>query len=132
MFLHPHKRAALLASLANAPDEILLDAVRQYMDWQNGIHRQFKDVSGFIGMKEIEAPKPTLTPPKAEVQVPSQTERPNVDPGPPTITKMGVKTREQILANVAAANKVRHWFNEHLRLLWAQGEVKFDGKEYYK
>lgn len=60
--------------------------------------------------------------------------RPNIDPGPPSIGKIGGETKDKIFAALndgpftpSAAGK----WAEHLKLLWKRGEIKYDGTEYY-
>jgi len=66
---------------------------------------------------------------------PPAVNRPNVSPGAPTITKIGAKAKHSALAGVgvgAFRNNYNGKLIEHLRLLWDRGEVKFDGKDFYK
>lgn len=64
-------------------------------------------------------------------------ERKNISPGTPSITKIGTNTKEYILNELKASGAPRtieHFglkLVEHLKLLWARGEIKFDGTEYY-
>ena len=59
------------------------------------------------------------------------TERPNLDPGKPSITKIGGSTRDEILTRVRDNLQPNPKFTEHCKLLWSRGEIKFDGKEWY-
>ena len=53
-------------------------------------------------------------------------------PGEPTITKISSGTKDVILGDLKAGKQLpRQKYDEHLKLLWKRGEVKFDGKEYY-
>lgn len=73
----------------------------------------------------IAAPAP---PPPAQ-------ERHNVSPGEPSIIKMGAETKRSMLAGVGSGAFGAGYNGksiEYLRLLWKRGEVKFDGKEFYK
>lgn len=59
-------------------------------------------------------------------------QRKNINPGDPTITKIGTNTKESLLAHLKAGGQpTRAKFDEHLKLLWKRGEIKFDGEEYY-
>jgi hypothetical protein len=58
--------------------------------------------------------------------------RPNINPGDPTIGKIGTATRELILADLAAGRQPpQPKYTEHLKLLWKRGEVKYDGTRWY-
>lgn len=58
--------------------------------------------------------------------------RKNVSPGEPSITKIGTATKKIILADLQVGEQLpRQKYDEHLKLLWKRGEVKFDGDEYY-
>ena len=133
--LTENERAALLRSLANAPDEILIDAVRQYKDWMKGIRSSFDDVRALIGMKadRVLSPPPP-PPPKAassspEVATPKN--RPNVNPGRSSITKIGQKTKDQLLHDLRHDIPIPAKYEEHLKLMHNRGEIKFDGTSYY-
>lgn len=58
-------------------------------------------------------------------------ERKNVSPGEPSITKIGSNTREEIIEALKRGVQPLDKFREHLKLLWKRGEIKFDGEEYY-
>ena len=58
-------------------------------------------------------------------------ERKNVSPGEPSITKIGEKAKEHILNSLRAGAQPAIMYHDHLKLLWKRGEIKFDGKEYY-
>jgi hypothetical protein len=59
-------------------------------------------------------------------------ERPNVNPGPPGITRIREETTTGILAALKQGRQPNpETYKEHLRLLWQRCQVKFDGKEYY-
>jgi len=59
--------------------------------------------------------------------------RPNINPGDPTIGKIGEATKALILDELGTKNiqPVQPKYTEHLKLLWKRGLIKFDGKEYY-
>ena len=57
--------------------------------------------------------------------------RKNVNPGEPSITKIGSGAKETIIHALNTGTPLGDRYTEHLKLLWARGEIKFDGKEYY-
>jgi hypothetical protein len=132
--LSESERAALLQSLTEAPDEVLIDAVRQRKDWMSGVRSSFKEVQGFIGMKVIEAPVLKSAPePKVNDTKPvPDSPRPNKSPGHSSISKIGTKTKDEIIAVLKAGRQPNHdKYGEHLKLLWEREIVLYDGKEYY-
>ena len=63
-------------------------------------------------------------------------ERKNVNPGEPAIGKMGTATEDEIIHDLEKQDRVPTSYangkrEEHLKLLWKRGKVKFDGREYY-
>ena len=58
-------------------------------------------------------------------------ERENVSPGTPSITKIGVNTEGALFGVLRAGGQPEAKYAEHMKLLWARGKVKYDGKEYY-
>ena len=58
-------------------------------------------------------------------------QRKNVSPGEPSITKIGSTTKETIIHALNTDTPLGDRYAEHLKLLWARGEIKFDGTEYY-
>lgn len=141
--LNEQERGALLRSLTDAPDEVLIDAVRQSKDWRVNIKNSFKEVQGFVGMKVVE-----ITPPKysmsesgagdSDKKVDTDTKevshptRPNMSPGTSAIGKIGGKTKEEIIRVLKMGHQPNHnKYGEHCKLLWSRGELCFDGKEYY-
>lgn len=62
-------------------------------------------------------------------------ERANVSPGESTITKMGVDMKKAMMAGVgsgAFASDYKGKSLKYLQLMWKRGEIKFDGKDFYK
>lgn len=59
--------------------------------------------------------------------------RPNINPGEPTIGKIGEATKAVILDELGTKNiqPLQPKYTEHLKLLWKRGLIKYDGKEYY-
>ena len=57
--------------------------------------------------------------------------RPNIDPGEPSIGKIGTNTKEQLLGMLSDGHQPPERWREHMKLLWSRGVVGFDGEEYY-
>ena len=57
--------------------------------------------------------------------------RKNVSPGTSSITKIGSGAKETIIHALNTGTPLGDRYTEHLKLLWARGEIKFDGEEYY-
>lgn len=142
--LSENERAALLRSLSDAPDEVLIDAVRQRKDWMSNIRNSFKEVQGFIGMKTVEMPTPRYSGSETGAgdsgkktdndtkEVSHPVARTNKSPGASVITKIGSKTKDEIIGVLKAGRQPNHdKYGEHLKLLWGRGELCYDGKEYY-
>ncbi len=68
--------------------------------------------------------------PKEEIVKPAA-ERKNISPGTPSITKIGSGAKETIIHALNTGTPLGDRYTEHLKLLWARGEIKFDGTEYY-
>ena len=58
-------------------------------------------------------------------------ERKNVSPGEPSITKIGSGAKETIIHALSTGTPLGDRYTEHLKLLWARGEIKFDGEVFY-
>lgn len=130
-------RAKLILVLANAEDEVLLDAVAQMKRRRIEIQEHFDAVRGFSG-----ATVRVVAPPEVIADVPrtrtgdapvaaASSVRVDVNPGRSSITKIGKNTTEEILGNLTAASRMPKWA-EHLKLLHNRGMVKFDGEGYYQ
>ena len=57
--------------------------------------------------------------------------RKNVSPGEPSITKIGSGAKETIIHALNTGTPLGDRYTEHLKLLWARGEIKFDGEQFY-
>lgn len=55
----------------------------------------------------------------------------NISPGPSSLSRIGAATLAEILALVRAGQQPPAKYAEHCKLLWARGEVNFDGTVYY-
>lgn len=58
-------------------------------------------------------------------------ERKNISPGTSSITKIGSGTKETIIHALNTGTPLGDRYTEHLKLLWARGEIKFDGEQFY-
>ena len=58
-------------------------------------------------------------------------ERKNVSPGEPSITKIGMNTEGALFGVLRAGGQPEAKYAEHLKLLWKRGKVKFDGEQFY-
>ena len=58
-------------------------------------------------------------------------ERANISPGEPSITKIGVNTEGALFGVLRAGGQPEAKFAEHMKLLWKRGKVKFDGEQFY-
>lgn len=119
------QRAFALKRLAEADDDILLGAlaeIRQRDVRIEAAKRQLNEEFGVETCAEMQVEAPPVKEP-----VP----RRNVSPGPSSITKISPVTEATLLGGLGKGHcPVARW-NEHLKLLWTRGKVKFDGKEYY-
>lgn len=139
--LNEEERGKLLSALADAPDEILLDAVRQKKEWRCRIQSDFDALKGFVGARkqEAQAPQPTRA---EEPQQEEEEIKKVVNKRPPGTATKSIKsaTEEKIsklLVHPREAEEIRRCLSapiEHttnlLRLLWERGKITFDGKFY--
>lgn len=117
--LHDSDRAYILEQLKLAPDSVLADAMLAFNVIRDKVVMVRK-------MTEQGATLVEPAPPQVEVEA-----RPNVPPGGSTITKIGSATKEELLKTLGQGAQPSAKYQEHLKLLWARGEVKFDGKEWW-
>ena len=57
--------------------------------------------------------------------------RQNVSPELPAISKIGEKAKTYLLNELKDGRQPEAKYVEHLKLLWARGEIKFDVKDFY-
>ena len=57
--------------------------------------------------------------------------RKNISPGTSSITKIGSGAKETIIHALNTGTPLGDRYTEHLKLLWARGEIKFDGEVFY-
>lgn len=74
--------------------------------------------------------KPTHTPPLVDLTT-SKVERKNINPGLSTIGKIGSTTKAELLHILSCGAQPTAKFDAHMKLLWARGEVKWDGEVWY-
>lgn len=119
------QRAFALKRLAEADDDILLSALAEIRQRDVRLEAAKRQLDEEFGVETcVEAP---VARPKVMSAV-----RPNVSPGTSSITKIGAGTRSTLLTRLAQQGVAKNDKScEHLKLLWARGDVKFDGKEYY-
>ena len=139
-FLTDEQRAKAIASLTRAPDEVILSAMVEFRRWRHmeeGTLANFNEVAGELAERRThtapvsEERRGTCGCAVQEVKL-QEIDRPNVDPGKPAIGKIGAPAKALILEELSTGTIQPHAkYAEHLKLLWARGEVKFDGQEYY-
>lgn len=150
--LTDEQRVKLVEALVNAPDEVLLDAVRDMKQRRLHIQDSFKEIQGFVGMRGVELPSARYaassttstepTPPQkvtvADEAAPKNTKPPGVPP-----SKIGGETKEKILTRCmrpSTAEDVNKFLGRGagkleetkglLHLLWDRGEIVYDGSTY--
>lgn len=138
--LNEEERGKLLSSLADAPDEILLDAVRQKKEWRCRIQSDFEALKGFIGARKVE-PIVVAEVKKAVAEEAATVSSTKIEP-PGTATKaIKTATAEKIAKALETgprgAEELRRILAaplEHtrslMRLLWEREAVLFDGEKY--
>ena len=117
--LHDSDRAYILEQLKLAPDSVLADAMLAF----NVIRDKVVIVRK---MTELATTSVNPAPSSEEAKL-----RPNVPPGGSTITKIGSSTKEELLKTLGQGAQPSAKYQEHLKLLWERGEVKFDGQCWY-
>ena len=125
--LSEQDRQYILEQLRAAPDSVLVDAMLAL----NAIRiktvevRKFTNVSVSGSAPVIQAAIEKAAEPTKEVV------RKNVSPGPAAIGKIGSNTKDVIFEFLRDDKQPPAKYNDHLKLLWSRGEVKYDGKEWY-
>lgn len=125
--LTDNDRNYILAQLAMAPDSVLADAMLAFDAIRNKIVAVRKIAEGPIAIG-VDAAIPGSE--KTVVEEVTLAERANVSPGVSSITKIGSNTKIDIIACIDR-KQIPAKYTEHLKLMWARGEVKYDGKEWY-
>lgn len=144
--LNDMEREHILRTLANAPDDILINAVhemkRQTLDVQNGM----KEINGFVGIHPTEPPKGNFTPavpePAAEAK-PKVEEPTNTVPPGSASARITTASKDAILVKLtkpSTLEEVNKFLSRGpgkltetqalLRLMWDRGFIQFDGERY--
>jgi hypothetical protein len=149
------ERTSLLAKLAEAPDDILLEAVARVKQYYVGVKEDMKSLNGFVGIRFTEAPKMTLPtgPLKAPVlkaddvawvdpagAAPAEANR---EPPGPAAQRITTASKDLILSKLRAPAtdvQVNRFLGRSpgkvletqmlLRRLWDLGLVTFDGTNF--
>ena len=112
-------REYILSQLKLAPDHILADAMLAF----NAVRDKMVGVRKLMDTALVGVP---------DVVIPAPTSRPNVDPGKPSIGKIGAEAKQSILGGLGN-NGIQPpaKYTEHCKLLWSRGEIRFDGESWY-
>lgn len=135
--LSDRDREFILKQLRTAPDSVLADAMLEFnliRDKIVAVRKLTKEPQEVISSEmTVTEPAPNIEiNPLGTVHASQSKLRPNVDPGKPEITKIGSKTKDQIIQWLKDGTDIRaDLYGEHLKLLWSRGEVKFDGARWY-
>lgn len=122
--LSSNDRVYILTQLTSAPDEVL---VRAYLDL-SAQHASILEARTAIAQAKTVVQTVTTVDLQTE---PVDQPRRNLNPGVSSITKIGSNTKADILAAVADGRQPAAKFEEHCKLLWERGEIKFDGEEWW-
>lgn len=126
MHLSDRDRSFILKQLATAPDSVLADAMLEY----NLIRDKIVAVRKLAGAEV--SPETGYTPSPETGDTPVEGDaRPNVNPGPSAISKIGGTTKDMLLGKLKEGTQPPEKYIEHMKLLWERDEVKFDGKEWW-
>lgn len=106
-------RTYILDQLKLAPDSVLVDA---FLAWDG------------LRSKTI-ACRNAMLDTLVEESVP--TPRSNINPGKSAITRIGTETKKELLSMIHGGVQPDAKWQEHLKLLWERGEVKFDEKGWW-
>lgn len=133
--LSEEQRAKAIEALARAPDEILLSAMvdfRRFRHLEEGTRANFNEVADQLTeRRQANEPVDVERRGTCGCAVQEVKARTNVSPGTSSIGKIGGVTRDTLIAYLAKNQQPPAKYAEHMKLLWARGEIKFDGTEYY-
>ena len=124
-------RAFILAQLKLAPDEILADAMLTF----NTVRDKIVKVRALSAAAAAAATKEEL-----EVSYVAMTtedvkhlpvSRPNVTPSGPIAKRLHVHTKNTILNRLTDGIQPNEQLLPQAKLLWARGEIKYDGEKFY-
>lgn len=147
--LTDNERTQLLAKLAEAPDDILLEAVARMKEYYVSVKDDMKSLNGFVGIRFTEAPKmalpieplkaPSLKPEEDEPAAPAK----NIEPLGPAAQRITTASKDAIMARLlkpGTAEEVNKFLSRGpgklaetqalLRRLWDLGLVTYDGHNY--
>jgi hypothetical protein len=130
------QREKSLTLLAKAPDEILLSAI---VDLRKHWHLHQGTLANYeVVMKELEGAEHAANGQAATAQEPKPTqeteppeERVNQSPGMPSVRRINSNTHHEIMDALKNGKPLKLRYVEACKLLWARGEIKYDGQEFY-
>lgn len=132
--LTEQQRKNALICLAKAPDEVILSAMVDYkahMHRMEGVKRNFDATLTELNQTQFDERRQSDEPVSEDKRGSGIIVRENVNPGASSIGKIGGKAKEDILEHLCGGVQPPRSYAEHLKLLWARGEVKFDGQVFY-
>ena len=125
--LSDNDRQYVLEQLGTAPDSVLIDAMLAL----NVIRTKTIEVRKFAN-DNVSGSAPVIQAAIEKAAEPAkEVVRKNVSPGASLIGKIGCNTKDVIFEFLRDDKQPPAKYNDHLKLLWARGEVKYDGKEWY-
>lgn len=143
------ERTSLLTKLAEAPDDILLEAVARMKEHYVNVKDDMKSLNGFVGIRFTETPKIALpTEPLKAPELKQEEEKPvatkNVEPPGPAAQRITTASKESIMARIftrpCSAEEINKFLARGpgklaetqmlLRRLWDLGLVTYDGANY--
>ena len=145
--LTDNERTQLLAKLAEAPDDILLEAVARQKEYYVNVKDDMKALNGFVGIRFTEAPKMALpTEPLKEPSLKQEEDKPvtkNIEPPGPAAQRITTASKDAIMARLlkpGTAEEVTRFLGRGpskvndtsmlLRRLWDLGLITFDGNNF--
>lgn len=148
------ERTSLLTKLAEAPDDILLEAVARMKQYYVDVKEDMKSLNGFVGIRFTESPRMALPlPPKsADVlhvgglspeKILEAAKTQNIEPPGPAAQRITTTSKDAIMARLlkpGTAEEVNKFLSRGpgklaetqmlLRRLWDLGLITFDGNNY--
>lgn len=146
--LNNHERTQLLTKLAEAPDDILLEAVARMKEYYVHVKDDMKALNGFVGIRFTEAPKVALpTEPLKAPNLKQEEDKPvaakNIEPPGPAAQRITAASKDAIMAKLlkpCTAEDVNKFLARGpgklaetkmlLRRLWDLKLVTYDGVNY--
>ena len=132
-------RDYILEQLRLAPDSVLADAMLEFNKIREMVVAVRKIANGTAPGSAPMVAQIVATPEQFSKDVAAYEQelavknapRKNVSPGPALISKIGGNTKDHIFNLLQVEKQPPTKYDDHLKLLWARGEVKYDGEEYY-